>query len=133
MTWWGIFGFSLIFLAVGVTRVRAEFGPPSHEILGLDPARLMTTIFGSRLVGTGNLTIISFYYWLNRLNVSHPMPNQLEAFKIAERTRINCQHLIWVMMLSMHSRNTGIVLGFSPLDVQSRSAVSSRLHHWHRK
>ena len=103
MTWWGIFGFSLIFLfmAVGVTRVRAEFGPPSHEILGLDPARLMTTIFGSRLVGTGNLTIISFYYWLNRLNVSHPMPNQLEAFKIAERTRINCQHLIWVMMLSI--------------------------------
>ena len=101
MTWWGIFGFSLIFLAVGVTRVRAEFGPPSHEILGLDPARLMTTIFGSRLVGTGNLTVISFYYWLNRLNVSHPMPNQLEAFKIAERTRINCQHLIWVMMLSI--------------------------------
>ena len=103
MTWWGIFGFSLIFLfmAVGVTRVRAELGPPSHEILGLDPARLMTTIFGSRLVGTGNLTIISFYYWLNRLNVSHPMPNQLEAFKIAERTRINSQHLIWVMMLSI--------------------------------
>jgi ABC-type phosphate transport system permease subunit len=29
------------------------------------------------------------------------MPNQLEAFKIAERTRINCQHLIWVMMLSI--------------------------------
>ena len=103
MTWWGICGFAVIFLlmAIGVTRIRAESGPPSHEILALDPARLMTVVFGSRLVGTGNLTIISFYYWLNRLNVSHPMPNQLEAFKIAERAQINSRHLIWVMMLAI--------------------------------
>ena len=83
-----------------MTRVRAEFGPPSHEILALDPARLMTVTFGPRFVGTSNLTIISFYYWLNRLNVSHPMPNQLEGFKIAERARINSRHLVWVMMLA---------------------------------
>ena len=102
MSVWGIVGFFVIFLvmAVGVTRVRAEFGPPSHEILALDPARLLSVTFGPRLVGTNNLTIISFYYWLNRLNVSHPMPNQLEAFKIAERTHINSHHLIWVMMLA---------------------------------
>ncbi len=102
MTPGGILGFCVIFLvmAIGVTRVRAEFGPPSHEILALDPARLMTVTFGPRFVGTGNLTIISFYYWLNRLNVSHPMPNQLEGFKIAERARINSRHLVWVMMLA---------------------------------
>ncbi|MFB3041520.1 MAG: DUF6785 family protein [Candidatus Poribacteria bacterium] len=102
MTPGGILGFCVIFLvmAIGVTRVRAEFGPPSHEILALDPARLMTVTFGPRFVGTSNLTIISFYYWLNRLNVSHPMPNQLEGFKIAERARINSRHLVWVMMLA---------------------------------
>ena len=39
----GVLGFIVIFtlMALGVTRVRAEFGPPSHEILALDPARLM--------------------------------------------------------------------------------------------
>ena len=102
MTPVGILGFCVIFLvmAIGVTRVRAEFGPPSHEILALDPARLMTVTFGPRFVGTSNLTIISFYYWLNRLNVSHPMPNQLEGFKIAERAKINSRHLVWVMMLA---------------------------------
>ncbi len=102
MTPGGILGFCVIFLvmAIGITRVRAEFGPPSHEILALDPARLMTVTFGPRFVGTSNLTIISFYYWLNRLNVSHPMPNQLEGFKIAERARINSRHLVWVMMLA---------------------------------
>lgn len=103
MSVWGIIGFFVIFflMAIGVTRVRAEFGPPSHEILALDPARLLSVTFGPRLVGAPNLTIISFYYWLNRLNVSHPMPNQLEAFKIAERTNINRRSLVWVMMLAV--------------------------------
>ena len=99
----GVFGFIVIFtvMALGVTRVRAEFGPPSHEILALDPARLMVVTFGARFVGTGNLTIISFYYWLNRLNVSHPMPNQLEGFKLAERAGINSRKLVWVMMFAI--------------------------------
>jgi hypothetical protein len=102
MTPWGVFGFSVVFflMAIGVTRVRAEFGPPSHEILALDPAQLLIVAFGPRFIGTSNLTIMSFYYWLNRLNVSHPMPNQLEAFKIAERAQINSRRLVWVMMFA---------------------------------
>ena len=99
----GVLGFIIIFIlmALGVTRVRAEFGPPSHEILALDPGRLMAVTFGPRFVGTENLTIISFYYWLNRLNVSHPMPNQLEGFKLAERSGINSRRLVWVMMFAI--------------------------------
>ena len=61
----------------------------------------MAVTFGPRFVGTGNLTIISFYYWLNRLNVSHPMPNQLEGFKLAERAGINSRKLVWVMMFAI--------------------------------
>ena len=99
----GILGFFVIFflMAISITRVRAEFGPPSHEILALDPARLLSVTFGPRFVGAPNLTIISFYYWLNRLNVSHPMPNQMEAFKIAERTNINRRGLVYVMVLAV--------------------------------
>ena len=99
----GVLGFFVIFflMAISITRVRAEFGPPSHEILALDPARLLSVTFGPRLVGAPNLTIISFYYWLNRLNVSHPMPNQMESFKIAERTNINRRGLVYVMVLAV--------------------------------
>ena len=95
-------GFLLIYfvMGLGVNRVRAEFGPPSHEILALDPEQIMVTTVGTRALGAANLTVLSFYYWLNRLNVSHPMPNQLEAFKIAERTQINPRRLVWVMMLA---------------------------------
>jgi len=102
MTFPFIGGFLALYFAmgVGVARVRAEFGPPAHEILWVDPARLLAVSFGPRRVGAANLTILSFYYWLNRLNVAHPMPNQLEAFKLAERTRINSRRLVWVMMLA---------------------------------
>ena len=102
MTFWLIGGFLFLYfvMGIGVTRVRAEFGPPFHEILWIDPARLLAVSFGPRRVGAGNLTILSFYYWLNRLNVAHPMPNQLEAFKLAERTRINSKRLVWIMMLA---------------------------------
>jgi uncharacterized protein DUF6785/uncharacterized protein DUF6784 len=102
MTFWPILGFLGIFIVmgIGVARVRAEFGPPSHEILWVDPARLLAVSFGPRYIGASNLTILSFYYWLNRLNVSHPMPNQLEALKLAERTKINTRRLVLVMMIA---------------------------------
>ena len=102
MTLWFVGGFLFLYfvMGIGVTRVRAEFGPPTHEILWIDPARLLAVSFGPRRVGAANLTILSFYYWLNRLNISHPMPNQLEAFKLAERTRINSRRLVWIMMLA---------------------------------
>ena len=102
MSHWVIIGYLFLYFAmgIGVARVRAEFGPPAHEILSVDPARVMAVSFGPRRVGAANMTILSFYFWLNRLNVSHPMPNQLEAFKIAERAKINSKQLIWVMMLA---------------------------------
>ncbi|GIX05600.1 MAG: hypothetical protein KatS3mg115_0003 [Candidatus Poribacteria bacterium] len=47
MTAGAIGGFICLYLvmSIGVARVRAEFGPPSHEILALDPGRLMTLLW----------------------------------------------------------------------------------------
>ena len=102
MSLWVISGFIAVYLimSMGVNRVRAEFGPPTHEIFALDPGRFLFSGFGSRRIGTPSLTVLSFYYWLNRVYVSHPMPNQLEAFKIAERAKINNRRLVWVMMFA---------------------------------
>lgn len=102
MTFWVIGGFLVLYfiIAIAVTRVRAEFGPPSHEILHQNPGRILANSFGIRNIGASNLTILSFFYWLNRLSVSHPMPNQLESFKIAERARIHNKRLVWVMMFA---------------------------------
>lgn len=97
-----IFAFIAVYLIIsmGLSRVRAELGPAIHEIFSLDPGRFLFTGFGSRRIGTPSLTVLSFYYWLNRVYVAHPMPNQLEAFKIAERATINTKRLVWVMMFA---------------------------------
>jgi hypothetical protein len=102
MTFWGVGGFLIFYLlmSLAVARVRAELGPSSHEILWLDPARLMADSFGPKNVGAANLTVLSLYFWMNRLNVAHPMPNQLEAFKMAERARINNRRLVKVMLFA---------------------------------
>jgi len=125
MTFGIIAGFLVLYfiIAIAVTRVRAEFGPPSHEILHQNPTWLLANSLGVRRVGATNLTVLSFYYWLNRLNVSHPMPNQLEAFKLAERTKINNKRLVFVMMLATV---VGVLASFwSYLHVLYQSGASS--------
>ena len=73
-------------LAVAMTRMRAEFGFPIHDAhypQGPDFAVWMS--MGTRRLGPQNLTVLALYHWFNRTYASHPMPHQLEAFKMGER------------------------------------------------
>jgi hypothetical protein len=72
-------------MAFGITRVRAAFGPPYHEVVFVNPRQFMTVVLGSRVIGGANLTIMSFLYPFTRCHRSHPMPNQLESLKIAQQ------------------------------------------------
>jgi len=82
-----------------MTRVRAELGTP-HEIYFVNPHDIMATIGGSRNFDPSSLTIMSMYYWFNRCYRNHPMPNQLESFKMAETTRIGNQGLLLAMLIA---------------------------------
>lgn len=86
-------------LAIAMTRVRAEFGTP-HEIYFVNPQQIMVTVLGYHALGPMNLTVISTMYWFNRCYRCHPMPNQLEAFKMAEGTAIKIKPLIFALMLA---------------------------------
>ena len=86
--------------AIGVTKIRSGLGPPVHEILLMDPARTMVTSMGTRTFGPRNLTILSFFYGLSRDQPAHPMPNQIEAFRIGEQSNINNRKLVWAMIIA---------------------------------
>jgi len=89
--------FGLYFaIAIAITRLRAEFGAP-HGIFN-HPLDMMVTSFGSTVWGPRNLTAMAFFYWFNRGYRPHPMPNQLEAFKIAEVAHINNRRLLFAML-----------------------------------
>jgi len=81
MSPWAIIVFYTLFFVMGLslTRVRAELGPPYHEIILVNPRQVMTEVFGSKRLGGSNLMVITFLYAFNRCNRSHPMPSELES------------------------------------------------------
>ena len=93
------FGFYFI-LSVGITRVRAELGPPAHELNWVNPERFMVSIFGTQALGAQNLTLLSFMFWFNRGYRSHPMPHQLEAFKIGQDSHMESRRLLAAILLA---------------------------------
>jgi len=98
---WVAIGFFLIVFVLGfvVTRVRAEFGCP-HEIVWCNPGNVLVGTFGTHILGPQNLTILSVLYWFNRGYRNHPMPNQLEAFKILENKRVSFSSTVGVLALA---------------------------------
>ncbi len=103
MSLWVIFVFFGLFyaFAIAIGRVRAELGPPYHEVIGINPRQMMVQIFGARILRGNNLTILTFLYAFNRCNRSHPMPCQIESLKIGERLGMNGRRLIIAMALAI--------------------------------
>jgi len=100
--WIAFLFFGICFLlGLAITRVRAELGAP-HEITywGCNPQLMMVSILGINAIGTPALTGMATVFWINRGYRNHPMPNQLEAFKMAETTGMNTRRLVWVILLA---------------------------------
>lgn len=93
MTWWvGILFFLMYFaLALAITRMRAELGTPVHDLHFTGPETIMTRVAGSRTFDADTRTVFALFFWFNRAYRSHPMPHQLEAYKLAEQTRSDCR------------------------------------------
>jgi len=101
ISWWvALIFFGLFFLlAIAITRVRAELGTP-HEIFYVNPRTVLVTLFGVNAIGAQSLTTISVLYWYNRCYRCHPMPNHIEAFKLAENGRMQIGRLIALIAFS---------------------------------
>jgi hypothetical protein len=81
--------------------MRAELGPPTHDLYYAGPDRTLVSIIGSRRFSKSSLAVFSLLYWLSRDYRSHPMPHQLEGLRIAQQTGINQRRLSIAMMLAV--------------------------------
>ena len=99
-------GISLIYLgfyfliALSITRLRAEVGPPTHEMYETTPHNLLVTLLGTRRIGTSNLTMMGLLWGFNRGYRAHPMPHTLEAFKLADIGQMDRKRLIGAMVIA---------------------------------
>ena len=97
-----MFAFFILYYAISiaVTRMRAELGTPVHDLHYSGPDEILTRALGTRRIGRGTLTMFSLFWFINRAYRSHPMPHQLEGFKLAERTKTSSKGLIFAMMFA---------------------------------
>ncbi|MGQ9609192.1 MAG: DUF6785 family protein [bacterium] len=99
---WAIIIYFIIFglLSLAITRMRAELGPPTHELHSVHPDQIMVMFAGTRPFGASNLVPFALLDWIAYGYRCSPMPHQLEAFKLSERLHINYTKIVIAMMLA---------------------------------
>jgi len=100
MTLWvaGAFFILYFLIAIAITRARAEFGAPCF-MRSANPVDILPLI-GTKFLSTPTLTVMGCYHWFNRNYAGLPMPNHLEAFKMAQVTGIETRGLVRVILLA---------------------------------
>ena len=108
---WVAIGFFIIYygLSVAITRMRAQFGAPVHDLHWTGPDTIMPLVGGTRAFTDKDLTIFSLYFWFNRAYRNHPMPFQLESYKLADRTNSPLKPQFWAQLIAIVA---GVAAGF---------------------
>lgn len=88
-----------LLLSLAITRVRAEAGG-QHTVWDLEPMRLFR-MFDSRSLGQTNIATAALSHWYWRLNRCHPMPSQLEAFRLAQEHHMRPRALVLPIMVAL--------------------------------
>ena len=111
MSSWVFFVFFALYFAMSLamTRLRVELGIPEHQFFYVRPQQAMVVVLGTRRFGKQNLTLFSLFFWFTYRKRSHPMPHQLEGFKIAERAGISNRGILWTMLIASVA---GIIAAF---------------------
>ena len=111
-------GFALYFLiSIAVTRMRAELGPPAHDLHNIGPPKQIVRFLGAANMNKpvlhpkypATLALFGFWNFFNRAYRGHPMPHGIEAFRIAERMKMDNLRYLIAMGLALA---VGTISGF---------------------
>jgi hypothetical protein len=99
----GVF-FLYFLISIAVTRMRAELGPPAHDLHHIGPQLQIVKFIGMsnmRKFYPRDMAMFGFFNFFNRAYRSHPMPHGLEGFRIAERLKMDYFRYFTAMALSI--------------------------------
>src|SRR5262249_38340878 len=104
--------------SVALTRMRAQLGPPTHEMAFMGPNQLLVDFWGTQGAPVALVArTVTLFHFTNRIHRTHPMPTQLELMKMAERTGTSqgvlfAAGIIAVIAASVFGHLTRIWLGY---------------------
>jgi len=87
-------------LSLAITRMRAEFGLPVHDLF-TGPFDMMTRIGGTRWLGRDNILGLGLLYWLERVQRSHPMPHGIESLALGERRNVSAPGMFGALSVAV--------------------------------
>lgn len=94
--------FLLFFLySLAIARMRAELGPPAHDLHLMGPETLISNAVGTRGVSSGNLAAFSMFFWFNRAYRAHFSAHCMEAMKIAQLRRMAARAMMVATALAL--------------------------------
>jgi len=95
--------FFAIFLlySVAIARMRAELGPPAHDLHFMGPGVLLNNAAGVRNLGPGNASAFSLFFWFNRAYRAHFSAHSMEGFKLAQTARIAARSMLVAMVIAI--------------------------------
>ncbi len=93
----GYIGLFLVFSVV-LTRMRAQVGPPIHEMAFMGPHQVVLGLFGFKaLPESATVKLYHLFFVTNRIHRTHPMPYQLEAFKLGQSAGMSARWVFWTV------------------------------------
>lgn len=87
--------------SLAIARMRAELGPPAHDLHLIGPETLINNAVGTRNVSSGNLVTFTFFFWFNRAYRAHFSAHSMEALKIAQLRRSSARAMMWATGLAL--------------------------------
>lgn len=88
-------------LATAIARMRAELGPPVHDLHFSGPDYMISSSAGIGHMSRGDLVGLTYFYWFNRAYRSHPMPVGIEGMKMASVVKASQRKFMWGMMIAV--------------------------------
>jgi uncharacterized membrane protein YqjE len=88
-------------IAVAIARMRAELGPPAHDLHYAGPDQMMPRFFGMGSLGPQTLTTLTLTWFFNRAYRGQPIAPSLEGFKIAQQTRMSSRLMLAAMVVAL--------------------------------
>lgn len=94
--------FIMFFLyALAIGRMRAELGPPAHDLHNCGPDKLLVNFYGTRGLDSHQHATLSLFFWFNRAYRAHFSAHGMEAYKIAQISRMTSRAMTGAMVIAI--------------------------------
>ncbi len=103
MPHWVILAFFVIYFSMSlvISRLRAQIGPPTHQLYGAMPNWVLSSFAGPRTLGARTLGMFMAFRPFLQEQRNNPTPIQMEAFKMAEGGRMQRRRIAIVVAVAV--------------------------------